>query len=183
MRTARLTIAVFALSFSFLWVDGNGAVGVPAAFAQPEPGDAEAVIPPGQEPLLSDMLGAGASLPGECKFDGAQAEHTFIRSSYACPGGVVVFELMHPSKAPSEATETSRFGVVLKSGSPPDGLTDALVSRIKAREEAFDWKWIGGTPSRYSQQTIVLAVVVAGLGIAAVVWWLRSRSSQRAQRE
>ena len=57
IRPLRLIVAVAALSAS------------PALAQEPVGEDA---IPPGQEALLSDMLGRGADLPGRCRWTGAR---------------------------------------------------------------------------------------------------------------
>jgi hypothetical protein len=124
---------------------GNKAAQQPGAQALDAP---HAVVPPGQEEILSDILGRGVELPGTCKFAGAEADASVIRSTYACPKGAVVFELRHPTEAGSGATKTSEFAVTLKSGSPPAGLVDALASHIRSREAAFTWQWIGASPTR-----------------------------------
>ena len=134
----------------------------------------EAVVPPGQEELLAAMLGRGAALPGPCTFVGAGADHAIIRSTYSCPHGTVVFELRHPSNAPGNATHTAQFAIMLHSGAPPDGLTDALASLIRSRESAFTWKWLG-TPSKRSSRLNVFLAAAGVLGIAALGWALRRR--------
>src|SRR5947208_3265485 len=109
-------------------VGGMGALRTPAAGAaenEPAQGD-EPVIPPGQEELLADMLGRGATLPGQCSFANGGVERTTVKAAYTCPGGEVVFELHHPSKAPAGATQTARFAVTVRAGSPPAGMAEAL---------------------------------------------------------
>src|ERR1700690_2908971 len=59
----------------------------------------EPVVPPGQNGLLSAMLGRGIALPDACAFAGGQADGPIIRATYACPYGEVVFDLVHPSSA------------------------------------------------------------------------------------
>ena len=196
--TARTAIAIVGLFLVLLPL--HGLRGTSAAVAQsapgamdgaapaqaPAPADGEgsepvepmAVVPPGQEALLADMLGRGAELPGQCKFAGAQADRTLIRSRYACPGGEVVFELSHPSAAAPGATETAEFALALRGGTAPDGLVDALVARIRAREGDYEWKWVGGQRRRVSTWTILLAAV--GLvGLMAAMRVLRRRQSRR----
>lgn len=124
---------------------GEGAAPKPGAEVLDTP---QAVVPPGQEEILSDILGRGVALPGKCKFDGAEAAASVISSTYACPKGRVTFELRHPAQAAAGATTTAEFALVLKSGSPPAGLTEALVAHIRSREAAFKWLWVGASPTR-----------------------------------
>jgi hypothetical protein len=138
----------------------------------------EAVIPPGQEELLADMLGRGATLPGECKFAGVEADHAVVRTTYSCPSGEVVFELRHPSEAPRGATQTERFAITVKSGNPPNGLAEALASLIRSRESKFVWKWVGPT-GRTSTRPI--GSLAAGVLVVAVgLWWMLRRRRRSA---
>jgi hypothetical protein len=137
----------------------------------------EAVIPAGQEELLVEMLGRGVTL-AECKLTSGEVDHAIIKATYACPEGEVVFELRHPDKAPANATRTARFAITLLSGSPPAGLADALTSRIRSRETAFEWKLLESGPERSSPALLLLAA--AGiLGLAVLGWALRRRRSAR----
>jgi hypothetical protein len=147
------------------------------AGAEPPPND-EAVVPAGQEELLAEMLGRGATLPDGCKLSEGKIEYTTVKATYACPNGNVVFELSHPSRAGGEATRTDRFALTLKSGSPPEGLVPDLVSRIRSREAAFEWKWAGAASSaRWPSNTALAGGVL--LAIALLGWIVRSRSSAR----
>jgi hypothetical protein len=137
------------------------------------------VIPPGEEKLLTEMLGQGATLPGQCQFAGGDANGPVIRSTYDCPAGKVVFELRHPSQAPAGAVRTEQFAITLQSGSPPQGLQDALVKLIRSHESDFQWKWLNGAPWQSSRLVIPLVgiglVVLIVIGIA-----LRRRRSTKA---
>lgn len=169
---------IFLLSFLAGVVPTAGAEPTPSA-----PGDASMdelvmTIPAGQDELMADIVGRGETLPGDCKFTGGQVEGALIRASYACSGGEVVYELRHPSAAPSGAITTAQFAVVLRSGSPPAGFADALVSRIRSREAAFQWTQVGPPRAQVSVSTVVL--VGAGvLALAAVAWAVRRRASAR----
>jgi hypothetical protein len=121
------------------------------------PDKTDPVIPAEQEDILAEMLGRGALLPGGCKFADGQAEPTRIKVTYECAAGAVIFELRHPSKAPADAARTAQFALMLSSGSPPEGLADTLLSRIRSRETAFGWKW---TPRRSTLETILLVAVI-----------------------
>lgn len=98
------------------------------------------VIGPAQEPLLADLLGKGASLPGDCAWAGANVEQTRVVSSYTCAGAHVEIELHHPTDAPADAVRTLQFALQIKPAAPPPpGLVDALAERIRARESGFVW--------------------------------------------
>jgi hypothetical protein len=142
----------------------------------PASGDSEgeAVIQPGQEELLATMLGKGEKLPGECVFTAGRIEHTFVRGTYTCPGGEVVIELVHPSKAPASAQETEHFAIVVASGSPPSDLAPALEGRIRAREGDFKWFWLE-PPRRARSRVAVAAAGLAVVILVAVLWLLRRR--------
>jgi len=137
-----------------------------------------AVIAPGQEQLFADMLGLGATLPGDCKFTGGEVQHTSVRATYKCANGELAIELSHPGVAPSGAAQTARFAVVVRSGSPPDGFSDALLSRIRSREATFEWKWAGGVPGASPRRIGRLAVVVV-LALVVLVWIVRRRAAAR----
>src|SRR5207244_1016996 len=107
----------------------------------------EEVVGPGQEELLADILGRGAALPGKCTLAAGQIAGGVIAATYNCSGGEVVVELRHPAKAPAGARRTSRFAIVVRSGSPARGLLDALAARIRSREAAFQWTHVVPAPS------------------------------------
>jgi hypothetical protein len=137
-----------------------------------------AVVPPGQEELLADMLGRGATLAQGCTFAAGQADGRVIHATYACPSGHVVFVLHHPGQSPSALAETERFAITLQSGTPPNGLVDDLTSRIRSRERPFEWLWIGERSPRSSPGMVLL--FAAGLiGLVALVWVRRARKSAR----
>lgn len=178
----RALIAVFAL-----WCVGGlptpPAVAqeqTPSPFVEPplvEPlTEPMAVIPPGREELLAEMLGRGAALPGECAFTSGQVESDVVTATYTCPAGAVVFTLRHPDKASSDATLTEKFGIAVKSGTPPAGLTDDLASRIRAREQAFEWTWVGSYAERQSPRVLVAIAILAG----AVLWLVLRRRRRQA---
>jgi hypothetical protein len=135
-------------------------------------------VPAGQEELLSQMLGKGEALPGDCKLGEGQVDYKTVKATYTCSSGSVVFELSHPSQAPSDAMRTDRFALTLRSGSPPDGLAQALLERIRARESSFEWKMLEVAPGGAGSSRTLL--VVAGLVVVALLGWVvRSRSSRR----
>lgn len=136
------------------------------------------VVPPGQDELLADMLGRGATLPAGCQFDSGDVNGSVIRSTYTCPSGNVVFELRHPSTAPPDAVRTDQFGITIHSGSPPAGLQDALASLVRAREGQFKWLILTGPGRPHVPITIILIAGIVLLALAA--WVLRRRAARRA---
>lgn len=97
------------------------------------------VVSPGQEALISTMLGHGTALPDGCKFTGGSVDGGTILSTYNCPSGKVVFQLTHPNNAENAATETEDFAITVQSGAPPVELTDVLASMIRSHETDFAW--------------------------------------------
>lgn len=98
------------------------------------------VVPPGQEALISAMLGSGAKLPDGCKFTGGTADGPAIQSTYSCPSGKVVLELAHLTAAPETAvTHTEDFAITVQSGAPPAELADVVASLVRDRETEFTW--------------------------------------------
>jgi hypothetical protein len=104
----------------------------------------EPVIPKGYEDLAAELLGRGEQIAGSCTLTGGGIDHAF-RGVYRCGGDEVVVELIHPSRAPRSAVRTARFAVTVR-GSPPPGFLDALVARVRAREEPFQWTILLPTP-------------------------------------
>jgi hypothetical protein len=188
MRAATLLSAILGVLLLLSATDPFRAVRVPAALGQteanppaPAAGDAGEVIPPGQEALLAQMLGQGATLPGECRFTGGEANGPLVRSTYTCANGEVVFELRHPSDASTAAARTAKFALIVRSGSPPPGLIDAVVSLIRSHEATFEWNEIH-PPSRRPSLGRILLPGAGLLGIAALGWALRRRRSARRAR-
>lgn len=170
------------LVVSWLFSIGSGAAVKVAVGAekQSEPA-AGAVVPAGREELLADMLGRGASLPGGCQFKSGEVEYSLVKGVYACPAGEVVVELMHPSEVPPSAATTDRFALTVSRGGAPDGLVDALVARIRAREAEFEWDWI----SAPEQQSSPLArgPLIVGLLMAVAVLGFVLRRRRRVSGE
>lgn len=113
----------------------------PVMKAEEEPAISdEPVVPPGQNGLMSAMLGRGVTLPDACAFAGGQADGPIIRATYACPYGAVVFVLVHPTNAAATALQTEQFALTLQSGTPSNELVEALLWLIRSREASFAWK-------------------------------------------
>jgi hypothetical protein len=167
---AALSLFVAMMSYGALAACAQGEP--PAKLTKPE-----AVIPPGQEELLADMLGRGATLPGECKFNGVEADHAIISTTYSCPSGEVVFELRHPSEAARGATRTERFGMTVKSGTPPAGLTDALAALIRSHETKFEWKWVGVMEGGPPASRRIVPVAAAAFVVVVGLWLILRRRS------
>lgn len=145
----------------------------PEAHNTPPAEDLQHVIPPGQEPLLADLLGSGQALPGGCKFADGQIDRATILATYDCAGGQVVIELHHPDEAPSGALRTERFALAVRTGTPPSGLSDSILARIRAREGEFAWKTVGAPGASGLRR--VLPIAAAALLLAAVLVWLLRR--------
>jgi len=136
------------------------------------------VVPTGQDELIADMLGRGATLPGGCKFDAGDVNGSVIRSTYTCPSGNVVLELRHPTKAPPGALRTDQFAITVHAGSPPAGLQDALAALIRTREATFKWLIVSGSARPHVPITLILIGGIVLLALAASV--LRRRAGRRA---
>ena len=133
------------------------------------------VIPSGQEELLAEMFGRGLELPGGCKFTGGGADPAAIHGNYACAGGEIVVELRHPSTAPSGALQTAQFAVVVRSGTPPAGFLESLATRIREREAAFHWKWLGRPTGRGTRRMVLVAAgALVALAVVVVLWRRRA---------
>jgi hypothetical protein len=147
-------------------------------------GEPVAVIPPGQEELLSEMLGRGATLAGGCKLSAGSVSGSTMSATYQCAGGEVVLELVHPKKAPANSTATEQLAIAVRSGTPPEGLIKELAQRIREREARFQWTWLEGerkTPAHSSSPPRSWMPIAAGvvLAVTAVLafWALRGRRS------
>jgi hypothetical protein len=138
----------------------------------------QVVIPPGKDDLIADILGRGATLPGQCRWDGGKADGPSIQSTYACPGGAVIVELMHPSTAPADAIRTEKFAIVVRSGSPPAGLIDGLAAAVRARESGFQWEPLKST-ARRPAPTLFWFAAVGMLAIALLGWIILRRLTAR----
>ena len=140
-RTIRFASSIGCAAFAVLLAGIFLAPAFAAGGGDKEP-PFEPVVPPGQDDVMAAMLGRAAVLPGECKFDGGGADGIVIRSTYRCPTGEVVYELTHPDNGDDTASTTERFAIMLRSGDPPNGLEEALVSLIRYREPQFEWQWL-----------------------------------------
>jgi hypothetical protein len=176
-RAARV-ISVCALLVSPVLADETA----PPPVARSEHADLEEpAIPPGQEELLSAMLGKGTPLPGGCTLSAGNVEHTLVKATYTCPGGEVVVELAHPSTAAQPAVSTERFAITVLSGVPPTELTDALAGLIRTREGAFVWMVPTAKSTRSPAMTILAAALVL-LATAVLIWLWQRRRARRASR-
>jgi hypothetical protein len=96
-----------------------------------------------------------------------------------------VLELRHPSAAPSAPVRTARFAVTVVTGSPPPGLRDAVESRIRSRETAFQWTRLPLPPppapppqdSHEHSASAVALLAVAGLLVLVALLWAAARRS------
>ena len=106
MQTSRLVS--FLIAAAALACAARPLAAQPEGGNTPPPTELQHVIPPGQEPLLADLLGSGQTLPGGCKFADGQIQQSTIIATYDCDGGQVVIDVVHPEEAPSGALRVRR---------------------------------------------------------------------------
>ncbi len=96
-------------------------------------------IPPGQEALAAEILGAGDPLPGPCVFAGASLDRDRVQARYRCGAEEVEILLQHPSCAARGATLAGPFAIT-----PGRSAAPALVGAIaeRARQRGERWRWI-----------------------------------------
>jgi hypothetical protein len=179
MRAERMALDATAALAVLLCVATAGGQTETATATAPTGGDQAQiqpfVVPPGQEDLLAQMLGDGATLPGQCKFTDGQVTGPVVRSTYACADGEVVIELHHPDDAPATEPHTAQFAVIVHSGSPPAGLVDAIVSLIRAHESSFHWLDL----RPHSGLAVPVApIAVAFIALVALIWAARRRRAR-----
>jgi hypothetical protein len=133
-------------------------------------------IEPGAEQLFAAMLGSGETLPGGCTLADGRIERTAVIATYTCSAGEVVLQLEHPDVATAPAVRTERFAITTKSGTPPDGLVDAVAQRIRSHEGTFQWKTLTAATER--RHWVLPAVAAAAVAIL-LVWALRRRARKR----
>jgi hypothetical protein len=157
-----------------------GALQWPAsAPATPSAAEREAVIQPGQETILADMLGQGMTLPDGCAFTGGHVEAEIVAATYRCATGDVRIELRHPSAASPDARRTEQFALTVTAGTPPPALIDALASRIRDHEDGFQWTWQPVVPKE-PERSLLPWLGAAGLLLAlAAAAWLMRRHARR----
>lgn len=148
----------------------TGELGVPAA-----------AIPEGRDDFFAEMFGRGETLPGNCRFSGGQVDRHEVVAVYACGDGEVVYELSHPDKAPLAVPRTVRFALALRDGTPPSGLEDALLARIRSREAAFEWIWPRNAAVQ-PRRIAIVPIAAAVLGAIALALVLRRRRRSSAAR-
>ena len=176
MQTSRLVS--FLIAAAALACAARPLAAQPEGGNTPPPTELQHVIPPGQEPLLADLLGSGQTLPGGCKFADGQIQQSTIIATYDCDGGQVVIDVVHPEEAPSGALLTERFALTVRKGTAPQGLTDAILARVRAREGEFEWKQIGAPGGAGARH---LGAIAGGVALLAVllVWLVRRIAAKR----
>lgn len=143
--------------------------------------DQTPVIPPGQEDLMSTMLGYGATLPGDCTFAAGDVAHAVVVATYKCAAGDVVLEITHPLQAGDKAIVTKQFAISHKGGPRSPELAEAVATLVRTREAEFEWKWLGATPSpAHRPSWIFEGGLIALAAIALLGWALRRRSRRQA---
>lgn len=149
------------------------------------------VIGPGQEPLLSDMLGKGVALPGDCAWAGASVEQSRVLSRYTCAGAGIELELRHPTDGAGSLASTLRFGIWARPGAPPPlALVEALAARLRTREAEFAWHSVSppppgpveGPPATRPSQLLLWLGAALALAALAVLTRLISRGPHRTSR-
>jgi hypothetical protein len=145
----------------------DGDYGVAYRCQDPDRGARESIpdqpiITSGWESVVAEMLGTGEAVTDRCRFTDGQIEGTLIRAVYRCGTEDVVIELGHPSKMTADGVRTERFALSVASGSPPPELLPALVSRVRASEGRFEWRWPGTA-------LLPLRTMLLGLGAMAVL--------------
>jgi hypothetical protein len=136
------------------------------------------IIPSGREDVVAEMLGTSEAVADRCRFTDGHIEPTRIRVMYRCGADDVVIELRHPSKMTAGAIRTDRFAISVASGFPPGELLPSLVSRIRAREARFKWRWPGMT--MLPLRTILLGTLATGvLLLVSAPWWAANPRSSR----
>ncbi len=159
---------------------GAGASAQEAAKQAEHDEEGGAVIVPGKEQLLAEMLGQGATLPGKCAFLGGQIERSFVQAKYQCPDGEVTLDLRHVKSASAPLAKTEQFAIAVASGTPPAGLVDEVASLVRSKEAGFEWKWIEPTRKAMPQSSVNLMVVGGGGLLAIALWMLWRRRTTRS---
>ena len=83
------------------------------------------------------MLGAGETLPGTCRYEGASVSGDRVVARYRCEGGEATLELRHPSEQAATA-RTDRFALVAGEGAPAE-LVRSVAERVRRLESRFVW--------------------------------------------
>jgi hypothetical protein len=100
------------------------------------------IIPPGEEQLLTTMLGGGVPLPDGCSLADGQIDRDVVRARYHCPNGDVRIHLSHPSTRGPHVIVTKQFALTVVDGSPHDELLAAIAALIRANESEFSWSML-----------------------------------------
>lgn len=129
------------------------ALGIPPAPSDEPAPDADLpktqVIPPGQEALVTRLLGEGEDVAG-CRYDAASIELTHVRATYACPGGAVTLELHPLAAAVTPVERTAQFALTVGAGAPA-GLAAAVAAHVRAHEAG--WRWaVANAPDAVAAQ-------------------------------
>jgi hypothetical protein len=100
-------------------------------------------IPAGQEALVGRMFATGETIAG-CTLSGAAIQQVRIAATFKCGEQSAVVVADHVSKG--EGVKTERF--VLTPGDPPASaeLLDAVATRFRTEESAFNWVEIKPAP-------------------------------------
>lgn len=99
------------------------------------------MIPPGQEPLLLEMLRLPATSP--CSLRGVEVARARVVASYQCgdDAGVSRIELVHPSDAVDSAPHTTHFALRTPAGAAAShALLAEVAARVRTLESPFRWE-------------------------------------------
>jgi tetratricopeptide (TPR) repeat protein len=124
------------------------------------------VIPPGNEALVADVLGA-RPLPADCALGDVSIDRTQVSASWTCAGKPAHLTLVHPGDRQAEgaAAKTAQFALVASPGTP-SALVDEMARRLKAREG--EWRWVSAEAAGLGRPgDAPTAPVAAGEGFTA----------------
>ena len=155
-----------------------GSLGSWDARAEDTPGDA--VIQPGQEGLVSDLLENGNQrYPGDCMLGDVSIEKNAVKASFTCAGKQVPVELRYPGAVPKADGRTERFAIIAPDAPRP--FVDALQKRLAGGEAAFHWTILkdrrsaATTTARKPRLVIAIAIGALALVMVAGVLVIRRR--------
>ena len=140
------TTTIFVLFFAFLCVCPTF---TPAIGSESPSGGA--VIPPGQEALVADLLGKGATLPDRCSLLSGTINGDGITANYSCASGTFSLVLTHADRSTPGAIRTKKFSISRR-GEAPSQVLDTLIERVRAGEEAFEWRRLAGAKENVERE-------------------------------
>lgn len=94
----------------------------------------EAVIPPGQDAVVGQML---AGEPASCTFAGASVERDHVLARYRCSGDLTEVELRHVGDSTGAVETTRSFS--LRAAPGQEALVRAVAEGVRRHEGSFRW--------------------------------------------